>query len=356
MTDLSGKFRTTHKTLASGRVKIYYFTKPGGTRFFDVMDKPLSQPFPESFCRAHREALEGEGDPVEGEFAQMVLDYFLSPGFAKKAPVTQADYRRDAEVARVPFGRASATVIEDRRFKGKIIRWHENLAKSSPRRADLCLTVLREILKYALQRGVLLHNPAAGIPGLWTRPDDKRPWTAAEIALFLADDCPQPSSDAFHLAMFTGMRRTDLANVTWTAFNDVDIQWETSKGRGRRTVIVPLTPEGIDFLNNLKRRQLNSPLGLQRTILTGAQGRSVTPATVGKLVNDRAKKLEIDNTLHRHRNTYATLLVKADFRPEEIAGIMGWDVAEVDELIRIYVHRDVIVAAQARRLRDVTRL
>ncbi len=363
MSQQDPEYRTTYKKLASGRTKIYYYTKPGGTRFFDVMDKPIEPPFSDAFHRAYRLALDTEAPKLEGDCAQMIVDFLESHRFASLSAATQEGYRRDLGDARNRFGTASARVMEDRRFRGKVIAWQAEIANRSPRRADLCVVALRAAFEYARDRGALDRNPAAGIKPIYKSKDDKRPWSAQEIAIFLCDrpqtiegrkvpGCPQDVSDIFRLAMYTALRRTDLAEITWDAWKGSHIQWQTSKGRGRRTAVIPLTADAQAFLHDLKRRQAGSPHGLQRTMLVGASGRSMTPSTVGKKVNKRADALGIDNTLHRHRNTYATLLVKADFEPREIAGIMGWSIDQVHELIRIYVKQDVIVAAQVARLTD----
>ncbi|MEL7111399.1 MAG: tyrosine-type recombinase/integrase [Pseudomonadota bacterium] len=356
MADKDPEYRTTYKKLASGRTKIYYFPKQSGTpSFFSVMDTPLSKPFPDAWHRAYREAMDAiTPNQFEGDCAQLIVEFIGSPKFQGLARATQVGYTRDLGDARKVFGTASIKVMEDRRFRAKLIKWHHDIAGRSPRRADLCIVALRAAFEFALDRGVLFKNPADRIKPLYKSKDDKRPWMPGEIAKFL-HDCPQATADAFMLAMYTALRRTDLAKITWDAWKGDRIEWETSKGRGRRVVVIPLTAEAKTFLTDLKSRQAASPLGLQLTMLVGANGRSMTPETLGKKVNERADALGIDNTLHRHRNTFATLLVKAGFEEREIAGIMGWNIHDVHELTRIYVKPDVIVADQVRRLRDQNR-
>lgn len=351
MTDLSGKFRTTHKQLASGRTKIYYFTKPGGTGFFSCMDAPLSQPFPAAFIQKWQEAIDTESpDKFEGECAKIIHDYLQSEKFSKKADATRQGYERDLAVARAKFGSASKKVLEDRRFKGEVIAWHEQIAKSSPRRADLCLTALRNAFDYAYRRGVLVTNPADGIEKLYERPTDKAPWTKDELALW-TKDAPQWMVDTFDLARHTGLRRKDLAEITWDGWKGDHIEWRTSKSRKTRTVIVTLLPEAQDFLADMKKRQMDSSLGLQRTILTGAKGRSMRPETL-RFINERATSLEIDKTLHRLRYNRCCLLIEAGWSDKNIADEMGWTLEDVADMKKIYAQRDVIVAAQVRKLRE----
>lgn len=360
---MTPEFRTAHKRLANGDKRVYYYTV-AGTRFFDSMHFQLAPPFPQAFIRAYKEAIEKDEQdrlqPKMGDLARFLFEYEKSPKFKALAESTQDSYYRDLEIVRQQFGSASVQVMHDLRFRGDIVAWHEKLAASSPRGADRALTVLRNALDHATRRGQLLHNPAAELQTAYVAPDDKRPWSADDIRLFLQGDpekgigpAPQDVSDIFHVGLYTALRRTDVVALTWAAVGTHEIQWQTSKSRRRRTVIIPLTAEAQAFFADLKRRQqIDGPLGLQRTVITGAHGKSLTPNAIQKKVNERARALGLDNTFHRLRNTYATLLVSAGFKPFEIAGIMGWTEHDVHELTRIYVKRDEIVQAQIIRLRE----
>lgn len=372
---MTPEFRTTHKRLAGGRKKVYYYSE-AGTRFWTNMDFQMAPPFPEAFLRAYQAALDEEREArstrPEGDIAGYILEYLASDKFSRLAEQTRLAYRRDLDLARIKFGSAPRPVsAEDYlAFRADIVSWHDELARSSPRRADHILTVFRNALDHATRRGKLLHNPAADLETSYERPDDKRPWSPQDIAAFLQGDpekkiepVTQDVSDIFHVGLYTGLRRTDVVALTWSAIGRQEIEWQTSKSRGRRTVIIPLVEEATTFFADLRRRQSEAArkrqdgvqeigLVLPTTVITGARGLPLAPSAIQKKVNERAKALGLDVTFHRLRNTYATLLVKAGIRPEEIAGIMGWTIADVHELIRIYVHRDVIVAAQVRKLRE----
>lgn len=350
MNGVKGQYRTTHFRLASGRTKIYYYTKPGGTKFFECWDAPLQEPFPADFVERFLQASNSEkvGATV-GTISQLLIEFINSKRYADLSVATKESYQRDLDLALESLGHFPIIDIQSGAFRKEIVKWHDAIALRSPRRADLCVTALSSALGYAYKRGEISANPAIGIQKAWKRPDDKRPWTEDEIKLFL-QDCPQTTADIFLLAMYTGMRRQDLANVTWDAFNGRDIQWQTSKSRQRRTIVVPLTSEGILFIKRLRASWNEKVSGFQRTMLLSAGGKSMTAHTLGKKINQRARALGIDKTLHRQRNTYATVLVRAGFDPHEIAGIMGWSYDEVQQLIRIYVRRSEIIAAQVAKL------
>lgn len=351
MKDEDLNFRTTHAKLASGRRKIYYYTDPGGTRFFDTWDKQLEKPYPTALKTAYDQAIKAEAPTsTTGDFAKLVDEYLDSNVLKSKAPDTQAGYARDLKLAREKFGRASIKTIEDRRFKGYVIAWIENFAKTSPRRADLVAVALRQMFSHAMKRGKLTTNPAAVIEKNYEKTKDLRPWTESEIATFL-QECPAATSDAFLLAFHTGLRRTDLAAITWDAWKGDHLQYRTSKSGKRRIVIISLLPEAQDFLEDLKQRQTENELGLQRTMLTGESGRSMQAASLGKKVNNRAKALGIDQTLHRLRNNRCCQLILADYNDQEIAREMGWTLTDVAEMKEVYATREVIAAARVAKLR-----
>jgi site-specific recombinase XerD len=341
-------FTTSHKRLASGRLRVYYYTR-AGTRFFATDDAQEAPPYSEALKAAYARA--AATAPALGDCAAFFADYLASRRFGELSPATQDGYRRDLALAAEAFGDTSIEDMHTLAFRASLVDWHDELAGRSPRRADLAMIAVRMALEYATRRGRLLHNPADNLQTAWQRPDDKRPWPQEDIDLFLKD-APQETADAFLTIFYSALRRTDAVALAWPAIGRQEIQWQTSKSRGRRTVIIPLVDEAVAFFAGLRMRQMRSPLGLQRTVITGARGGPVTPAMLHKMINERAHDLGIENSMHRLRNNYASLLVKAGFDDSSIAGVMGWTVQDVAELKRIYVHKDIIVAAQVRQLRE----
>lgn len=339
-------FRTTHKKLASGP-RIYYYAKSSGACFY-TSTKLIEAPYPQDFIDKFNEV-----NTIAGECADMIDAYLESPRFLGLSPQTQDGYRRSLILAKAKFGHRTASQMEQRAFRGEIIDWQEEYAKRSPRAADLHVVALNCALNYAHRKGKLMVNPAANIEPIYVKSETKEPWTDEEATLFLRSDCPHSAANAFKLAKYTGMRVSDLAAIRWNAWSTDHIKVITSKGGGRRIAILPLTTEAQSFLSELKRQQTNSAHGLQPTMLTGDTGRPLKAATVSDLINRRAAALGIDKTAHQLRNTYATLLVHAGIPEDEIAGIMGWSLAQVKELIRIYVKPDVIAAAQIERINDL---
>jgi len=335
-------FRTAHKTLKSGP-RIYYYAISTGKRFWSSAAL-IEAPYPKDFT----DAFDAVDNPT-GDCAALIDAYLESPKFLSLASKTRADYSRCLSAARKRFGSTSIDRIESREFRGEIIDWQEEIGATAPRSADMHVSSFSIALGYAHRKGKILHNPAANTEALYQKSEAKEPWSQDDINNFLSD-CPRKAEDAFRLGMLTGLRVSDLAAIRWSSWQEDYLIVRTSKGQGNRTAVIPITLEGRTFLTELKNRQLRSSHGLQPYMLTKEDGRPCKPRVVSALINDRAKVLGIAATAHQLRNTYATVLVEAGIPEEEIAGVMGWSVAQVKELIRIYVKPHAIAAAHIKRL------
>lgn len=357
MTTIKGIGRKS-KRYADGIVKYSYYTsrQPGSLRFWGPTENKIDlmpgNPLPPEFVEAYVEAVKAQREDeraMKGDLERFIDDYLEGPKFSGLSPATQANYRMHAKTVRAAFGTASIAVLEHRRFKGKIITWHHQKGKTAAKSADDALTVLYNVLEQACRRGELMVNRAEKIDRLYVRPDDKRPVTRDEFEKLLKK-VTQDRKDIATVAWFTGLRAKDLAELTWNAVKGSYIEHQTSKSRYNKTVHLPLTQDAQSALESIRQRQLGSRLGLQRTVLVGAKGRSMKSGSVSRKINEAFDKLGIDKTLHNFRNSYATVLVRAEFTEEEIATTLGWSLEDVRELIRIYVRPEEINAAKVAKL------
>lgn len=340
------RFRTTHKKLASGRKRIYYYT-PAGTRFFDNMDVQLAPPFPDAFVQAYDKALASDAPGPSGDMADLIAIYMASPEYAKLRPATQKGYKPILANIVKRLGTASIAVIEDRRFRGTLMNWRDEM-KEKPRWADLHMIVLSLALRHGLHQGRIDRNPAEDIPRLYKAPMDKTPWSEQEIAAYL-QKCPQHLADAFWLKLYTGLRRTDLVRITWAADQGEYLLWTTSK-RGVEAVI-PLVPEARAFLDGLKRRQMDSKGGLQPTLLLNSRGHAWTPDGYSTSFGKHQARSKVTINEHRLRANTATFWAVHGLDDREIADVLGWSLGSVKQLRRVYVDRKQAVVATLERVR-----
>ncbi|MEL7447292.1 MAG: tyrosine-type recombinase/integrase [Pseudomonadota bacterium] len=351
----------TSGKLADGS-KVYYYRvsrEPGAPRFWTSTTKIDYRrgPVPKDFALAYADTLRQWEDDrpareSKGDCEMFILQYLASDKFQSRSPVTQKQYRSMADTVIAEFGKASVTVLEDRRFKGRVVQWHEDEARRSAKMADDMVQVFSNALEYAYRRGDLMHNPVRGIEKAYKAPDDKRPIPQHELdAAF--QGASQADADIMGLSLHTGLRATDLAQITWDADKGSHLEWATSKSRRTSVAVVPLTPEARAFLDDLRARQMGKRHGSQRTMLVGTRGRSMRPNTLTQRISKRLSAVGSDATLHRFRNSFVTQLVRAGFSDEEIAGAVGWSVATVADMKRVYVQREELVAAQVARLNVV---
>lgn len=336
----------TSAKLADGSVVYYYYTKrKGGVRFWTSPKKlRWDTPLPVEFVRAYNEAMD-ETPEAEGDIAQFITDYLSSDSMPpSQARRKEIDYYQ--KIIRDQFGKASAQAVQHPRFRKILRKWRQERFGHSPRQADIAIGVFSLILQFALDDGLIDVNRAAGMKKLYTAPDDKAPIPADHVEMFMNGAKPHVA-DALTLALFTGLRVSDLAAVSWS-HDKGDHIWIKTKKR-QRFARIPLTQDARRFIDALKARQV-ARHGMQLTMLVGQKGRPMLPKTITRMISERFKEVELPHTAHRARNTFATMLLKSGFSHEETALIMGWSMKDVEEMIRIYVDADQVVSAAIARM------
>ncbi len=90
-------------------------------------------------------------------------------------------------------------------------------------------------------------------------------WRPEDLGKLLPHCAPE-FANAVRLAALTGIRLGDIVHVPWSAIGSDALVWQTNKSRGRRTIVIPITPELRKLLGEIKR-------GDATTILTSARSR-----------------------------------------------------------------------------------
>ena len=261
------------------------------------------------------------------------------------------------------WGRVPLEVFNDGRMIAKVIAWRDSMA-STPRAADVGIDVLRALLQFGIHRGVLSRNVAAGIGKLYVNGQRAEiVWSEADLALFRAVAGEQDArvADAVDLAAVTGLRREDLARLTWNEVGEFAIvrrAAKASKGR-RRFASIPRIPELDAVMERL--RLVPRADGVDTLLVTAAGvpwelnllskyvGRIVRKAGIAHIDADTGKPKF--KHLHDVRGTFATrLMTGPKLTNEEVAGIMGWSPNEVERIRRIYVDDTARSVALGRRI------
>jgi integrase len=210
------------------------------------------------------------------------------------------------------------------------------------------LIPLRQVFSYAVSRGYLTANPAAGLRGhRQATGGGADPYSAQErdaLLGWLRSHAAGPVHAYFHTAFFTGMRTGELIALKWSDYNGRSLMVErayvrreettTKTGRRRRVVLLPQT---VEVLNALPRPIKGGH------IFTNQYGR---PYESGYHLNKILRKAhEGTGTRQREgpyawRHTYASLALVAGIRPALIAAQLGHSVQMLMNVYAAYVPQE----------------
>lgn len=205
------------------------------------------------------------------------------------------------------------------------------------------LIPLRQLFKYAVSRGYLSANPAAGFIGRSPRRGGPDPYTVAERDELLRwlRRHRQRAHVYFHAAFFTGMRTGELIALTWGDFTGAALMVNKANVRGQLTTTktgkprrVVLMQETIDLLN-----------GLPRPIDGGQIFRNQfgKPYQSGKHMNFVFEKAHQATGVRRRkgpypwRHTYASIALSSGVRPALIAAQLGHSVQMLMDVYAEYL-------------------
>lgn len=273
---------------------------------------------------------------------ELIVEYLQSPEWRKLAMSTQREWRRWIDKARIQFGSGPLKAIEDRRFRGPLLKWRDSFA-ASPRSADYAMQVIGRVLSWGVSRGRLSVNVAEGVPSLYSSDRSEIIIEPHELAAFRATR-PRKHGDALALACFTGLRRGDLVGLRWDQIDDLAIRVRTRKSRGKREAVIPLIDEARALIAALPRNAVQ--------VLTHSRGGPWRPNSLTHVVEAGFDELMIEKRLHDARGTFATMLARAGFSDAEIAEAMGWAPERVAAIRRKYVDGRAVLLSAIERIRN----
>lgn len=347
------------KRLANGWVAIYWYRCRGG---------PLLMKFSgESLGAALRAEAIGAADlaaayavpailsvPAVGTIRTLMTKFKVAPdGLEKTAESTKRHWRRSLDAIDRKFGDLPLKSLAARGVKAEFIEWR-NSRKETPRQADYDLTVLKRLLSWAKENDLLDANPAAGIKSIYRSNRADMVVEPHELDAILALVTSRGGL-AIRLAASTGLRREDLVNVKWDHVKGNHITFATGKSRGRKTVLVPLYGDGKAVIDELRseRDQLVSDGRVPSTyVLTTEFKKRWKPDSLTQAFGRAAKKLGIGKRLNDLRGTAITRFVLAEVSEEEIADIVGWELARVRNIRKHYVDANRIAQGVATKLEN----
>lgn len=267
----------------------------------------------------------------------IIAAYKASPQFTDRAAATQRDYRLWLDRISGRFGSAPIGAFADSRMREQIIDWRDTWA-GQPRTADKATVMLATVLSWAVERGIIAVNIAAGIKTLHRVNKSKQVWERRHLRAMTR--APKHLRQALMLAGLTGLRLGDLVRLTWEEIGSKAIIVNRTRKRGGRAVI-PILPETAKLLEKIGRGK--------GAVLRNSRGGQWTESGLGS-VFQKAKPEGFDRTIHDLRGTFATRLILAGLTDQEAAMILGWTAKEIAAIRARYVDEERVIVSLAERL------
>lgn len=318
----------SRKTLATGKTVTYYFLRGSGRL------RPLAgdegedfAPGTPAFMRAYQHAI---GAPriarTVGTMQSLIDGYQRSPVWAKLAPRTKLDYTAALDRISVKWGFYPLAAIEDPKIRPRFLDWRDTMAKTSLRQADAIFGVLRIVLEWSRDRGLIGLNHATRPKKLYKADRSDKLWLAHHIEAFRAVASPEMIL-ALDLALWTGQRQGDLLILGWSSYDGERIQFR--QGKRKRKIDMPARMSLRLALAAAPRRAL--------TILTTPSGKPWGKVHFQHKWREATLAAGLDG-LHFHdiRGTTCTVLAEAGATPSEIAAMLGWTVSTVNRMLDVY--------------------
>jgi integrase len=129
--------------------------------------------------------------------------------------------------------------------------------RGAPIHANRVLAALRVLFNWALARGVIEVNPAAGVkaPGIERVRERVLNETELRAVWRGADATPYPFGPFFKLLILTAQRRSEVAAMQWREIDEARALWTlpAARSKNKRGHEVPLASAAIDILRSIPR-------------------------------------------------------------------------------------------------------
>lgn len=322
------------KRRADGGVATYYYHRL-------TRRKITGEPGTPQFLASYQEAeLSLVADA--GTLGSLAKSFLVSPEFSNLREPTRYDYKRHLTRIVERYGDMPVGALNDRDVRTEFLAWRDSI--KSPRQSDYMMSVARRLLQWAYDRGHIEINHLRGVGKRYRSDRSEAIWKQADIDAFL-EVCGPSIRQAFLLALFTGQRQGDLLVLPWSAYDGKALRLRQSKTR--RRVYIPCAP-------NLKILLDQSDM-VATTILSSPTGKVWTDHNFKHQFGAARDKAGLKGklTFHDIRGTYVTRRSEDGWTPQEIGGVTGHSLKQIDSILDKYLARtEEIVDAAMLKMRD----
>jgi len=248
---------------------------------------------------------------LPGSFSALCVSYYGSPEFRSLAAITQRVRRNMLERFRAEHGHRPLKDLQRAHIRSII-----SAKAETPEAANNLLKVLRVLLNYAVEIGMIASNPALRVKSYRSRNSEGyHTWSEDEIAQFEArHPLGSKARLALALALYTGQRPGDVVRMGWQ-----NVRGERIPVRQQKTgasLTIPIHPELARALAAAPKTNL--------TFLMTDHGASFTAAGFGNWFRDRCDEAGLRQcAIHGLRKAACRRLAEAGCSANEIAAVSG---------------------------------
>jgi integrase len=274
-----------------------------------------------------------------GTVSDLIRLYCQSAGWGALRATTRATYQYAIDRIEAEFFDMQLASLGRRGARRMILDWRDEIARDTPRMADLCVSVFQALLRFAVERELITDHPLERVAKIHDGTRRDIIWMPAQIAAFKAK-APAHMVRAMVLAMWTGQRQGDLLRLTWASYDADSLVIRQSKTGA--LVRVAASEELREALKSFPRTAV--------TILTTETGRpwgSGFKSSWAKAV--AAAGIEDAPTFHDLRGTFVTIAYRNGASIREIAEVTGHSERDAERIIRKHylVSRGAVEAIEA---------
>ena len=274
------------------------------------------------------------GEP--GSIHALGVAYYASADFNGLRPTTQRTYKGIFDRYRDKYGANPVALLEPRHIRGQM-----DAMAATPAAANNMLKVLRAVMRFAVDRGIVRTDSTSGVRMLRYRSEGFHTWTEPEVAAF-ETKWPVGTKErlGFDLLLYTAQRSGDVRQMTVHQVRDGRVLVRQEKTG--QLVDIPLHPRLQTSLAAHKIEHL--------ALLTTQYGKPFTEKGFGNWVSKAAERAGLPHcSAHGLRKAAARRLAEAGCSAHEIMAITGHQsLKEVERYTREAGRRNLADSAMKR--------
>lgn len=180
----------------------------------------------------------------------------------KCSPATLARYTPivSAFLAHLGTGRASASLASLSATEIESFRNAELAKGKGGTTADFAVKLLRGFLRPAVNKGIILHNPAMAVSLTGEVAQERQPFTDSELAALLDSTRGTDWEGMILFGVHCGIRLADTAHLTWGAFRAEERKLVFFESKNRKTIEIALHTEVVRWLESRPRGVGKAPI------------------------------------------------------------------------------------------------